>query len=124
MASLPGMVRITLDDYASSLESVLLSFCIGPQVILPAPPEAVVREFEGPAAHMIFEQKAVLQDSNLGLKRVLSTEQRVHLARTAVLALDAQVAGGASSHPPIASDVLLIGTTSGIPTASLSVLRY
>ena len=41
MASLPGMVRTTLAEYASSLEPGLLSSAVGPHAVLPAPPAAL-----------------------------------------------------------------------------------
>lgn len=111
MATLPGMVRITLDEYDASLASALLQICIGPQAVLPSLPPALVHEFEGPAKRMVVESQAVLQRAerpNLGLSCELTVAERVHAGRAAIQAIDAVVDGTHKSFP-VSAEVLVIG---------------
>ena len=106
MASLPGMVRISLAEYSGCLQAALCSFG-GPLAVLPAQQAELLREFERSDGCVAEITAAVVPDGPL--TRNLSSSSRLFAARAALAALDNVVASGPAVMPSAEVEVAVVG---------------
>ena len=92
LASLPGMVRISLEEYTGCIRrAVSSSVGLGSLcTVLPASPAEVLREFEGTSVNFVSDHDAAAMQEG-PLNRKLSTSARLTAARAALHAIDAAV---------------------------------
>ena len=113
MSRLPGIVRISLDEYAAAIASALLftGRCLGAatHAVLPWPPPRLEREMQGAGKQLLLVSDVLSTpsppaDTAVPSFRSLSTAQRLHASRAAASACDA-FDGPEAQDPPDAVEV-------------------
>ena len=111
-ASLPGLVRISLDEFDRSIAQAVLWVCqpFATFNVLPSASYKLVHEFEGWATVMVDDEVEAMRvlEGPVQLKRSSSVCSRLSAAHAALVALDA-VAAGTSLRLHTVNDVVIVG---------------
>ena len=111
-ASLPGLVRISLDEFDRSIAQAVLWVCqpFATFNVLPSASYKLVHEFEGWATVIVDDEVEAMRvlEGPVQLKRSSSVCSRLSAAHAALVALDA-VAAGTSLRLHTVNDVVIVG---------------
>ena len=110
-ARMPGIVRITLEQYAGCIATSLFVKSAPPlAAILPGDAKEVLREFQGATTIGVNEIDVTMSNvDGRNSLRFLTPWQRVAMSKAAEVALDAVVRGKDAVPVPQSDDILVVG---------------